>query len=65
MGTMTFRGRYVKRHFKDRETGLIKVVFFDGAPTLVSYEEWRAGSKMVGHSGGIRRCEVTRAKVLI
>lgn len=60
---MTFDGRYVKRHFKDRETGHIKIVFFEGEPILVPYEEWKTKSRMVGHNAGVRRCEVIRSRV--
>lgn len=63
MGTMTFEGRYVKRHYQDRETGLIKIIFHQGPPILVPYQEWKAKQRMVGHAAGVRRCEVIRAAV--
>lgn len=61
MGTMTFDGRYVKRHRRDRETGLIKVLFYDSPPELVSYEEWQAKKRLVFHDGDVRRRDITRA----
>ncbi len=61
MGTMTFDGRFVKRHHRDKTTGMIKVVFYDGPPELVPYAEWQARKKLVFHGGNIRRAEITRA----
>jgi hypothetical protein len=58
---MTFEGRFVKRHYRDKTTGLIKIIFCTGQPVLVPYAEWKARKKFVFHSDGIRRAEVTRA----
>lgn len=63
LGTMTFEGRYVKRHFEDKQTGLIKIIFYDYPPELVTYQEWSAKKKMIGHGDGVRRCDVTRMTV--
>lgn len=63
VGTMTYEGRFVKRHFKDRETGLIKIIFYDHPPELVTYQDWAAKRKMIGHGDGVRRRDVTRTMV--
>lgn len=63
MGLMTFRGRYVKRHYEDPDTGLIHILFHDGPPMDVPYYEWKAERKMVFRNTG-KRSKITRGAAL-